>query len=125
MRRTIAALALTGATALLPAAMAHAQEDNAQSPPTTSELDENLPGDAPDALEDNGDDDSNAGLWGLLGLLGLAGLAGLLGRKRDDGYSSRTAVTNPAPKTARGATSSGGTTDTTYGTGSSSSSSDR
>jgi MYXO-CTERM domain-containing protein len=125
MRRTIAALALAGATALLPAAMAYAQEDDTASPPTTSELDENLPGDAPDALEDNGDDDSNVGLWGLLGLLGLAGLAGLLRKRHDDGYTTRSAVTNPAPKTARGATGTSGTTDTTYGTGSSSGSADR
>ena len=80
--------------------IASAQE---ASPPTTSELDEALPGDAPDALEDNGDDDSNAGLWGLLGLLGLIGLAGLLGRKRNEVVTT-TRTTGVAPPRAEGAT---------------------
>jgi hypothetical protein len=78
MRRTLATAAFS--VALLVPTTALAEE---ASPPTTSELDENLPGDAPDAVEDNGDDDSNTGLWGLAGLLGLLGLAGLAGRRRD------------------------------------------
>jgi MYXO-CTERM domain-containing protein len=92
----VAVLTLSGGTA-------YAQEQET-TPPTTSELDEALPGDAPDALEDNGDDDSNTGLWGLLGLLGLAGLAGLMRRKST--YETRTVPpTGPAaPPTAHGAT---------------------
>jgi LPXTG-motif cell wall-anchored protein len=104
VKRLIAITALSGMMLVPAATTAMAQE---ASPPTTSELDENLPGDAPDVLEDNGDDDSNAGLWGLLGLLGLVGLAGLtaLKKRRDDTYStSTTTTTRPAPPTSRGAT---------------------
>ncbi len=137
MRRTIAALALTGATVLVPAAMAHAQEGDAQSSTATtidvgttqvtrtSQVTKNTRDVSEVDTDTNGDDDSDkTGLWGLLGLLGLAGLAGLKGlKRRDDGYPTGPRVTNPAPKTARGATSSTGTTDVTYDEGGSSSSS--
>ena len=100
MRKALAVAALSGMTLLVPAT-ALAEE---ASPPTTSELDEALPGDAPDVLEDNDDDDSDkTGLWGLLGLLGLIGLAGLAGRKRDTGHTSGSRISGDT--TPRGSSS--------------------
>jgi hypothetical protein len=98
MRRLAVAGAILLTTLVAVPATALAEE---ASPPTTSELEEALPGDAPDVVEDNDDDDGNAGLWGLLGLLGLAGLAGLAGRRRHtDTYTTSTRTTGPPPRGA-------------------------
>ena len=91
MRKAIAATGII-LTTLAPARAVLAEE---ASPPTTSELDENLPGDAPNALEDNGDSDKT-GLWGLLGLLGLAGLAGL--KRRNDTTTTTGVAARPTDR---------------------------
>jgi MYXO-CTERM domain-containing protein len=93
--------------------IARAQEDAAQSPPTTVEVETSTVERTVTTLDtktvdtDDDDDSDKTGLWGLLGLLGLAGLAGLKRRHDDTNTGYTRPVTGAAPKRPDGATGTG------------------
>lgn len=114
MRRALTLVAAAGTLSLAPGAAHAIDDEDAQSPPTTIDVDTSqvvtetatrVTVEHEDVDTDD-DDSDKTGLWGLLGLLGLAGLAGLAGRrKHDDGEYRSTPPTGPAaPPRSSGAT---------------------
>lgn len=93
MRRTAAALSLTTALMLAPAAPAFAEVPTSRSVTAVS-----APTPSPSISQpDTPKPEKSSGGWGLWGLLGLLGLLGLIPRKKKTGNAQPVRGTAPAP----------------------------